>query len=233
MSQQRSDKHTLRHNQQNPNPFPLRSCEIYWNNSKVVYHRLINFSLCLPHLFHYVYFTCLSLQNDRLDGRSCSSSRSFKVDLSRYVSFKSSNYCLIIVILSVLFCCCSTAKDTLSLQTKCDICIVHWHRLLKRMLIQHLFLEMRGCLSSAQISYRWWCLIMLFVSFPVSGRFLHGNVTLSALSLPLGRTCVMHLVQRENLPDSGNNQDSRLKSKERSTGCCSSSCSLLWNSRQT
>lgn len=59
------------------------------------------------------------------------------------------------------------------------------------------------------------------------GRFLHGNVTLSALSLPLGRTCVMHLVQRENLPDSGNSQDPRLKSKERSTGCCSSSCSLL------
>lgn len=31
------------------------------------------------------------------------------------------------------------------------------------------------------------------------GRFLHGNVTLSALSLPLGRTCVMHLVQRGEL----------------------------------
>lgn len=59
------------------------------------------------------------------------------------------------------------------------------------------------------------------------GRFLHGNVTLSALSLPPGRTCVMHLVQRENLPDSGGSQDSRLKSKERSTGCCSSSCCLL------
>lgn len=60
------------------------------------------------------------------------------------------------------------------------------------------------------------------------GRFLHGNVTLSALCLPLGRTCVMHLVQRDNLPDSGNSQDSRLKSKERSTGCCASaSCSVL------
>jgi len=60
------------------------------------------------------------------------------------------------------------------------------------------------------------------------GRFLHGNVTLAALSLPAGRTCVMHLVQREHLPDSGGSQDSRLKSKERSTGCCSmSSCSVL------
>lgn len=59
------------------------------------------------------------------------------------------------------------------------------------------------------------------------GRFLHGNVTLAALNLPLGRTCVMHLVQRENLPDSSGSQDSRLKSKERSTGCCSSSCCLL------
>jgi len=60
------------------------------------------------------------------------------------------------------------------------------------------------------------------------GRFLHGNVTLAALSLPTGRTCVMHLVQREHLPDSGGSQESRLKSKERSTGCCSmSSCSVL------
>ncbi|XP_022250561.1 ubiquitin-like protein 3 isoform X1 [Limulus polyphemus] len=33
------------------------------------------------------------------------------------------------------------------------------------------------------------------------GRFLHGNVTLGALQLPLGRTTVMHLVPRENLPE--------------------------------
>lgn len=33
------------------------------------------------------------------------------------------------------------------------------------------------------------------------GRFLHGSVTLSALSLPLGKTTVMHLVARENLPE--------------------------------
>ena len=29
------------------------------------------------------------------------------------------------------------------------------------------------------------------------GRFLHGNVTLSALGLPCGKTAVMHLVPRE------------------------------------
>lgn len=69
---------------------------------------------------------------------------------------------------------------------------------------------------------------LVFQFITLLGRFLHGNVTLSALCLPLGRTCVMHLVQRENLPDSGNSQDSRLKSKERSTGCCASaSCSVL------
>ncbi|KAF8785405.1 Ubiquitin-like protein 3 like protein [Argiope bruennichi] len=47
------------------------------------------------------------------------------------------------------------------------------------------------------------------------GRFLHGNVTLGALQLPLGRTTVMHLVPRENLPEP-NSQDQRQKSKDRS-----------------
>ena len=32
---------------------------------------------------------------------------------------------------------------------------------------------------------------------PPQGRFLHGNVTLSALGLPCGKTAVMHLVPRE------------------------------------
>ncbi|KAJ8297641.1 hypothetical protein KUTeg_024172 [Tegillarca granosa] len=36
------------------------------------------------------------------------------------------------------------------------------------------------------------------------GRFLHGNVTLGALQLPLGKTTVMHLVARENLPEPNN-----------------------------
>jgi hypothetical protein len=33
------------------------------------------------------------------------------------------------------------------------------------------------------------------------GRFLHSNVTLGALGLPLSKTTVMHLVPRENLPE--------------------------------
>jgi len=37
------------------------------------------------------------------------------------------------------------------------------------------------------------------------GRFLHGSVTLSALSLPTGKTTVMHLVTRENLPEPNSN----------------------------
>lgn len=36
------------------------------------------------------------------------------------------------------------------------------------------------------------------------GRFLHGNVTLAALQLPPGKTTVMHLVARENLPELNN-----------------------------
>ncbi|XP_013791457.1 ubiquitin-like protein 3 isoform X2 [Limulus polyphemus] len=58
------------------------------------------------------------------------------------------------------------------------------------------------------------------------GRFLHGNVTLGALQLPLGRTTVMHLVPRENLPEPSS-PDQILKSKERRSRCCSSSCSIL------
>lgn len=58
------------------------------------------------------------------------------------------------------------------------------------------------------------------------GRFLHGNVTLGALQLPTGKTTVMHLVPRENLPEP-NSQDQRQKSKERSSGCCSASCCIL------
>ena len=54
------------------------------------------------------------------------------------------------------------------------------------------------------------------------GRFLHGNVSLGALSLPLGKTTVMHLVARENLPEP-NSQDALKKSK--GPGCCRC-CSL-------
>ncbi|XP_069954288.1 ubiquitin-like protein 3 [Cherax quadricarinatus] len=58
------------------------------------------------------------------------------------------------------------------------------------------------------------------------GRFLHGNVTLGALGLPAGKTCVMHLVPRENLPEP-NSQDQRQKSKGGSSSCCSASCAIL------
>jgi len=54
------------------------------------------------------------------------------------------------------------------------------------------------------------------------GRFLHGSVTLSALSLPPGKTTVMHLVTRENLPEP-NSSDNLKKSKR--SGCCR--CSLI------
>lgn len=49
------------------------------------------------------------------------------------------------------------------------------------------------------------------------GRFLHGSVTLSALSLPVGKTTVMHLVTRENLPEP--NSSDNLKKAKRSA-CC-------------
>lgn len=44
-----------------------------------------------------------------------------------------------------------------------------------------------------------------FELFQILGRFLHGSVTLNALSLPHGKTTVMHLVTREHLPEPGSN----------------------------
>ena len=41
------------------------------------------------------------------------------------------------------------------------------------------------------------------------GRFLHGNVTLGALRLQQGKTTVMHLVQREHLPEPTNGDQKR------------------------
>ncbi|XP_033243209.1 uncharacterized protein LOC117186459 isoform X1 [Drosophila miranda] len=58
------------------------------------------------------------------------------------------------------------------------------------------------------------------------GRFLHCNVTLGALGLPLGKTTVMHLVPRDNLPEP-NSQDQRQKSKGGSGSCCSTTCCIL------
>ncbi|XP_016952052.1 uncharacterized protein LOC108025887 [Drosophila biarmipes] len=58
------------------------------------------------------------------------------------------------------------------------------------------------------------------------GRFLHCNVTLGALGLPLGKTTVMHLVPRDNLPEP-NSQDQRQNSKGGSGRCCSANCSIL------
>ncbi|XP_032836788.1 ubiquitin-like protein 3 [Petromyzon marinus] len=51
------------------------------------------------------------------------------------------------------------------------------------------------------------------------GRFLHGNVTLGALKLPLGKTTVMHLVARENLPEP-NSQGQRNRGKTEESNCC-------------
>ncbi|ESP02182.1 hypothetical protein LOTGIDRAFT_230575 [Lottia gigantea] len=57
------------------------------------------------------------------------------------------------------------------------------------------------------------------------GRFLHGNVTLAALQLPTGKTTVMHLVARENLPEP-NNQGQLKKDKSGESGC-SNCCVVL------
>lgn len=57
------------------------------------------------------------------------------------------------------------------------------------------------------------------------GRFLHGNVTLGALQLPLGKTTVMHLVARENLPEPNN--QGQLKKDKSGESNCSNCCVIL------
>ncbi|CAF3515317.1 unnamed protein product [Rotaria socialis] len=76
------------------------------------------------------------------------------------------------------------------------------------------------------------------------GRFLHGNVTLGALRLQQGKTTVMHLVHRENLPESTNNDQKRKHKHDNNqdrtanatsptpdstvtTSTCCSACSIL------
>ncbi|XP_020905183.1 ubiquitin-like protein 3 [Exaiptasia diaphana] len=55
------------------------------------------------------------------------------------------------------------------------------------------------------------------------GRFLHGNVTLGALHLPLGKRTTMHLVARENLPEPAS-QGPRNREKTGERSCC---CTVL------
>ena len=57
------------------------------------------------------------------------------------------------------------------------------------------------------------------------GRFLHGNVTLGALQLPLGKTTVMHLVARENLPEPNN--QGQMKKDKSGESTCSNCCVIL------
>ena len=59
------------------------------------------------------------------------------------------------------------------------------------------------------------------------GRFLHGNVTLSALGLPTGKTTVMHLVPRESLPEPSSADDLNRKKSGRSRCCGAMTCTLL------
>ncbi|KFD50816.1 hypothetical protein M513_08254 [Trichuris suis] len=58
------------------------------------------------------------------------------------------------------------------------------------------------------------------------GRFLHGNVTLGALTLPLGKTTVMHLVARKSLPEPSSQGKSDNLKKSKSRLCCNC-CSVM------
>lgn len=57
------------------------------------------------------------------------------------------------------------------------------------------------------------------------GRFLHENVTLNSLNIQAGRTCVMHLVPREKIPEPNIDNLNKEKAQQAETGCCM--CSIL------
>ncbi|XP_013387431.1 ubiquitin-like protein 3 [Lingula anatina] len=57
------------------------------------------------------------------------------------------------------------------------------------------------------------------------GRFLHGNVTLGALQLPVGKMTVMHLVAREHLPEPNN--QGQIKKDKGGESACSNCCTIL------
>jgi len=58
------------------------------------------------------------------------------------------------------------------------------------------------------------------------GRFLHESVSLDSLNIQPGRTCVMHLVPREKLPEPNIDNWKKEKSQQPdSPGCCV--CTIL------
>lgn len=57
------------------------------------------------------------------------------------------------------------------------------------------------------------------------GRFLHENVSLNSLNIQPGRTCVMHLVPREKIPEPNIENLNKEKSQQTETGCCM--CTVL------
>ncbi|CAI8008188.1 Ubiquitin-like protein 3 [Geodia barretti] len=58
------------------------------------------------------------------------------------------------------------------------------------------------------------------------GRFLHQATTLSSLSLPLGKTTVMHMIVRDRLPEEQNTESTRVRTKvvtadhQAQSSCC-------------
>lgn len=61
--------------------------------------------------------------------------------------------------------------------------------------------------------------------FIYQGRFLHENVTLESININPGRTCVMHLVPREKIPEPNIDTNNKEKIQQNDTGCCV--CSIL------
>ncbi|CAF0706401.1 unnamed protein product [Brachionus calyciflorus] len=57
------------------------------------------------------------------------------------------------------------------------------------------------------------------------GRFLHENVTLNSLNIQAGRTCVMHLVPRERIPEPNIDTSNKEKTHQTETSCCM--CSIM------
>lgn len=57
------------------------------------------------------------------------------------------------------------------------------------------------------------------------GRFLHGNLSLGALKVPVGKLTVMHLVPRERLPEPPSQGE--VEREKTSEGGCRNCCTIL------
>jgi hypothetical protein len=59
------------------------------------------------------------------------------------------------------------------------------------------------------------------------GRFLHQSTTLSSLSLPLGKTTVMHMIVRDRIPEEQSTEITHMRTKVVASDQAQSTCCVI------